>query len=43
VLEIAEKEAKNKLETMPYVMSTKTKAILDFIIQVVKFGRPIWH
>lgn len=43
VLEIAQKEAKNKLETMPLIMTSKTKAILNFIIQVVKFGRPIWH
>ena len=28
---------------MSLVMTSKTKAVLNFIIQVVKFGRPIWH
>jgi hypothetical protein len=43
VLELAEKEAKRKLETMPLVLTGKIQAVLNFIIQVVRFGRPIWH
>jgi hypothetical protein len=27
---------------MPLVLTNKTQAILNFIIQVVRFGRPIW-
>jgi hypothetical protein len=42
VLELAEREAKRKLATMPLVLTDKTQAILNFIIQVVRFGRPIW-
>jgi len=28
---------------MELIMTDKTKEILNFIVQVVKFGRPIWY
>lgn len=43
VARIAEAEAISKLQRMELIMTTKTKAILNFIVQVVRFGRPIWH
>lgn len=43
LLRAAEEEAKNKLKEMELVKTSKTVPILNFIVETVKLGIPIWQ